>query len=125
MKRETILKIMLVLIIGVVLCTIPAIVFAATSNSTDLDDFLNNNNFEDQGSKNDLVGNTNTNTNINTSNNTNTNVTNNTTKTNVNNYNTNLPKAGAPENTMMGVAITSLVIIAIYAYKKVREYKNI
>ena len=44
---------------------------------------------------------------------------------NTNNYNTNLPKAGAAENKMLGVAFTVLAITAVYAYKKVKEYKNI
>ena len=47
------------------------------------------------------------------------------TKLNTNNYNTNLPKAGAAENKMLGVAFTVLAITAVYAYKKVNQYKNI
>ena len=44
---------------------------------------------------------------------------------NTNNYNTNLPKAGLKENTMMGIAITVLAVVAIFAYKKINQYKNI
>ena len=58
--------------------------------------------------------NSNTNTNTNTK-----------TSTNTSNYNTSLPKAGAPENTMIGVVATLLVVVSIYAYKKVNQYKNI
>ena len=60
----------------------------------------------------DALKNSNTNTNTKTS-------------TNTSNYNTSLPKAGAPENTMIGVVATLLVVVSIYAYKKVNQYKNI
>ena len=121
MRREKILKVMLGLIIGVVLLVMPLNTFAATSNVTDLDDLLND--YEDQGSKNDLTGNTNTNTNTNTNKNTNTNTSTNTNKNA--NTNTNIPKAGLAENTMAGVVITILGITAVYAYKKINEYKKI
>ena len=44
---------------------------------------------------------------------------------NTSNYNTSLPKAGLKENTMMGVAITVLAVVAVFAYKKINQYKNI
>lgn len=127
MRRKTILKIMLVLIIGTVLFVMPSTAFAATGNATDIDDFWND--LEDQGDKNNLSGNTNTNTNTNMNTNTNTNTntnkntnTNDSIKTNTNNqYN----KAGLAENTMAGVVVTVLGITAIYTYKKINEYKNI
>ena len=91
MKRERILKTIIVLIIGVVLFAMTSNVFAA---DTGLDFFDDTTNQLD-------------------------------TNTNTNNYNTNLPKAGAGENTIMGVAITVLAVVAIFAYKKVNQYKNI
>ena len=42
-----------------------------------------------------------------------------------NDYNTNLPETGLAENTMLVVAVVMLTGIAIFAYKKVNEYKNI
>lgn len=140
MKKEKILKLMVVLTIGTILVAMTSNVFAADSSSGI--DF-----FEDQ--TNQLNTTTNTNTNTNTNANTNSNTTNTTntatnnttnttnttntstnvnttnTTTNANNYNTNLPKAGAPENTMVGIVITVLAIVAIFAYKKVNQYKNI
>lgn len=109
MKRERILKTIIVLIIGVVLFAMTSNVFAADTGLDFFDDTTNQ-----------LDKNTNTNA-------TNTNTTNTpaTTNTNTNNYNTNLPKAGAGENTIMGVAITVLAVVAIFAYKKVNQYKNI
>ncbi len=128
MKRERILKTIIVLIIGVVLFAMTSNVFAADTGLDFFDDTTN------QLDKNTNTNATNTNTNtINTNTNatntnaTNTNTTNTpaTTNTNTNNYNTNLPKAGAGENTIMGVAITVLAVVAIFAYKKVNQYKNI
>ena len=119
MKKEKILKIIVVLILGVTLLAMSTRVFAAVGDSDGLMDDktkqLNTTN----------TNNTNTNTNLLNTNtlNTNTNITN--TKLNTNNYNTNLPKAGAAENKMLGVAFTVLAITAVYAYKKVKEYKNI
>ena len=141
MKKEKILKLMVVLTIGTILVAMTSNVFAADSSSWI--DF-----FEDQTNQLNTTTNTNTNTNANTNSNTTNTATNNTTNTtntidttntstnvnttntentttNANNYNTNLPKAGAPENTMVGIAITVLAIVAIFAYKKVNQYKNI
>lgn len=137
MKKEKILKLMVVLTIGTILVAMTSNVFAADSSSGI--DF-----FEDQTNQLNTTTNTNTstNTNANTNSNTTNTATNNTTNTtnttntstnvnttntttNANNYNTNLPKAGAPENTMVGIVITVLAIVAIFAYKKVNQYKNI
>ena len=103
MKKEKILKIIVVLILGVTLLAMSTRVFAAVGDSDGLMDLYD-----------DTTNQLNT---------TNTNITN--TKLNTNNYNTNLPKAGAAENKMLGVAFTVLAITAVYAYKKVKEYKNI
>lgn len=137
MRKEKILKILIALILGITLFTMTTNVFALDDDDSDS---LNSSMFEDKTNK--LNGNTNNNnSNTNLTNN-NTNISNsdsntnalntntsdtgsNANNSNVNNYNTNLPNAGAPENTIMGVAITVLSITAIYAYKKVKEYKNI
>lgn len=118
MKKEKILKIIVVLILGVTLLAMSTRVFAAVGDSDGLMDL-----YDDTTNQLNTTNNTNTNLlNTNTLN-TNTNITN--TKLNTNNYNTNLPKAGAAENKMLGVAFTVLAITAVYAYKKVKEYKNI
>ena len=115
MRREKIFKVIVTLIIGVVLFVMSTNVFAADSELNFFDDTTN---------QLDISNTTNTNTannaNINTNTNTNTN-----TSTNTSNYNTSLPKAGTPENTMIGVVATLLVVVSIYAYKKVNQYKNI
>ena len=126
MKKERILKVLVVLILGVALISMSTNVFAVLSDADGLTDY-----YDDK--TNSLDSNTNTNTNTNTDINTNTNTSLNTNLTpntslstnNTNNYNTNLPKAGAKENTMLGVTVTILAITAVYTYKKVKEYKNI
>ena len=117
MKKEKILKIIVVLILGVTLLAMSTRVFAAVGDSDGLMDL-----YDDTTNQLNTTNTNNTNTNTNTLN-TNTNITN--TTLNTNNYNTNLPKAGAAENKMLGVAFTVLAITAVYAYKKVKEYKNI
>lgn len=134
MRKEKILKLMVVLTIGIVLVAMTSNVFAADSNSTvdffeDTTNQLNTNTNTNTNTSTNT--NTNTNTNANTAtntNNVNTNATTDVTKNtvaNTNNYNTNLPKAGLKENTMMGIAITVLAVVAIFAYKKINQYKNI
>lgn len=133
MRKEKILKLMVVLTIGIVLVAMTSNVFAADSNST-VDFWEDTTNQLNTNTNTSTNTNTNTNTNINTAtntNNVNTTTTDATANTNTNavantsNYNTSLPKAGLKENTMMGVAITVLAVIAIFAYKKINQYKNI
>ena len=133
MRKEKILKLMVVLTIGIVLVAMTSNVFAADSNST-VDFFEDTTNQLNTNTNTSTNTNTNTNTNINTAtntNNVNTTTTDATANTNTNavantsNYNTSLPKAGLKENTMMGVAMTVLAVVAVFAYKKINQYKNI
>ena len=133
MKKEKILKVLVVLVLGVALISMSTNVFAVLSDADGLTDYYDDktNSLNSNTNTNTNTENTNTNTNTNTENtntnlNTNTNTNTNTNlNTNANNYNTNLPKAGAKENTMLGVTVTILAITAVYTYKKVKEYKNI
>ena len=133
MRKEKILKLMVVLTIGIVLVAMTSNVFAADSNST-VDFFEDTTNQLNTNTNTSTNTNTNTNTNINTAtntNNVNTTTTDATANTNTyavaytSNYNTSLPKAGLKENTMMGVAMTVLAVVAVFAYKKINQYKNI
>jgi len=119
MRREKIFKVIVTLIIGVVLFVMSTNVFAADSELNFFDDTTNQLDISNTTNTN-TANNANANANINTNTNTNTN-----TSTNTSNYNTSLPKAGTPENTMIGVVATLLVVVSIYAYKKVNQYKNI
>lgn len=120
MKREKIFKVIITLIIGVVLFVMSTNVFAADSELNFFDDTTNQLDISNTTNTNTANNVNNANANINTNTNTNTK-----TSTNTSNYNTSLPKAGAPENTMIGVVATLLVVVSIYAYKKVNQYKNI
>lgn len=126
MKKTKILKTLIVLIMGMILFTMSTSVFALDDSDSDL------NFYEDTSDQLETNTNTNTNANTNTNTSTNTNINTNTNTnvdtnvtTNSNNYNTSLPKAGAPENALVGISITVLAITAVYAYRKTREYKNI
>ena len=122
MKREKIFKVIITLIIGVVLFVMSTNVFAADSEINFFDDTTNQLDISNTTNTNTANNANNANANINSNTNTNTNTK---TSTNTSNYNTSLPKAGAPENTMIGVVATLLVVVSIYAYKKVNQYKNI
>ena len=123
MKREIIFKFIIVLIMGMVLFIGSINVFALEDPDSGFDFY------EDTTGQLDTGIDTNTNPDTNTSTDTNTNVSpetdKNVTTNTTNNYDTNLPKAGVSENTFAGIAITVLAISAIYAYKKISEYKNI
>ena len=124
MRREKIFKVIITLIIGVVLFVMSTNVFAADSELNFFDDTTNQLDISNTTNTNTANNANNANANANINSNTHTN-TNTKTSTNTSNYNTSLPKAGAPENTMIGVVATLLVVVSIYAYKKVNQYKNI
>lgn len=118
MKKETMLKTILVLMMSVVLLAMPVSVLAATSNSA-LEDF-----WEDQGGLNEIQPEQQPQTQPEPE------------KQpesqpqpekqpEQQKPNTDIPKAGLVEDTMIVVAITILGIATVYAYKKVNEYKNI
>lgn len=121
MKRENLLKIMLVILMGIIMLVMATDAYALTdsNNYIDLTNSVNTNTNTNTNTNIDL------NTNTNTKTNTNTNLTTNTNNNTNTNYNTNLPKAGLEENTMMGVAVVVLGIVAIFAYKKVKYYKGV
>ena len=134
MKRNSILKIILVLIMGVVLLVNPVYVFATSSNPTDLNDF-----WEDQGSLDDIQGSTTTDnettepstttpsttTPSTTTPSTTTPSTSTTTTTPSTNTDKELPKAGLVEDTMIIVSILAFVAVAISTFVKISDYSNI
>ena len=110
MKRESILKTILILLVGAILFAMPLNVFA--SEATDLDSF-----WEDQGTREELEGDTPSETPEPTPNTPSTETTKEPEET--------LPEAGLAEDTIMVVTIAGLVILATVAYKKINEYQNI
>lgn len=105
-----------------------------TSNvlaATDTDDFsdltntLNNTNNTNTNSSNTNTNDTNTNVNTNKTN-TNTNSSNVNKSNNTSIYNnTNLPKTGIEDSIPVAILVVIFGISSIYAYKKIKEYKNI
>lgn len=120
MKKERLVKILLTTVMIIVLLGMSINVFATTTlDDSDVIDITNS-----------VVTNTPNNNNSNTGISLNTGTTGNTYNTNINtnianNANTNLPNTGIAENTMLVVAVLALGIIAIYAYRKIKYYKNI
>ena len=135
MKREAVLKVILLVIMGVVLFAKPVSVFAVSSNPTDLNDF-----WEDQGSLDDIQKEetptpepTTPTTPTPEPTTPSTPITPETTKpststtptTNNTNTDKELPKAGLVEDTMMIVSIVALLGVAIYTFIKISDYSNI
>ena len=123
MKRETILKVILVLVMGITLFVNPINVFA-----TSLDELWTD--YEDQGSKDQLTDDTQQTTGEpkeepkeetpqqpTTTPSTPTKPT--------TQEKEELPKAGLVEDTMMVVAIAVLGMTSVYTFKKANEYNNI
>ena len=112
MKRETILKTILILLVGAILFAMPVNVFAEATN---LDDLFNEgetgDELEDLGELEDLQPETEQ--------------IQSTPSTQTTQPEESLPHAGVAEDTMMVVTIAGLVILATVAYKKINEYQNI
>ena len=118
MRKETILKTILILTIGVILFAIPVNVFATSNGAADLSEF-----WEDQGDKSTLEGEK-TEPEPTTPEPTTPESTTPTTSTTPEKEEK-LPNAGLAEDTMMLVSAGALVVTAVYAFKKVNDYKNI
>ena len=127
MKKSNLIKVVTILLISVMVMLFATTVNAAENNAgfNDLTDTLTNTN------TNKAANNTNTNNAANNTNkaanNTNTNNSaNNTNKSSVyNNTNTNLPKTGIEDSIPVAMLVVVFGISAVYAYKKVNDYKNI
>ena len=118
MKKSNLIKLFSILLITVMVMTFCTSVLAADNDNGGYTQLtLNNTN----------TNNTNTNTNTNTNNtntNTNTNRTNNTNNTSIYN-NTNLPKTGIEDSIPVAMLVVVFGISAVYAYKKIKDYRNI
>ena len=112
LKRILVFLIVLVLLLGI------GIQVNATNTTLDLDDFLNSNSLNTTTNTLNTVTNTTINTTINTT--TNTIVQPDTNKTESGN---NLPQTGVTEDITVMFFIIVCVIVSIYAYKKIRDYK--
>lgn len=127
---KNLIKIMSVLLVSVMVVLFTTTVNAAENDTgfTDLTGTLNSTSNNASGNTNSENTNISLNTNSNT--NTNTNTKNNTNNTNANtnankNKNTDLPKTGIEDSIPVAMLVVVFGISAVYAYKKINDYKNI
>lgn len=115
MNKSNLIKLFSILLISVMVMMFSTSVLAADS-AIDLPLNSSKNNTTDNNTKADNTNNKNTN-------NTNTN------KNNANNSsiynNTNLPKTGIEDSIPVAMLVVVFGISAVYAYKKIKDYKNI
>lgn len=140
MRKTSLIKVFLTIVLGMVLIG-STVVFADDDYDYIFDDPAENTSNTSNTSENTNTNKSNTNTNTNSNKNTNTNNTNinsnkntNTNNTNTNNTNksvynntnnTNLPKTGVEDAIPTMVLVVVFGISAVYAYRKISEYKNV
>lgn len=127
MKKTNLMKVASILLISVMVILFNASVFAADNTGfNDLTSTLSNSSNNSSNNTNVSANNTNSNTNTNTNTNSNTNLNINTNSNNSSIYNnTNLPKTGVESSIPVAMLVVILGVSAIYAYRKINEYKNI
>lgn len=116
MNKSNLIKLFSILLISIMVIMFTSNVLAATDTDdfSDLTNTLNNTNNTNTNSSNTNTNDTNTNSsNVNKSNN-----------TSIYN-NTNLPKTGIEDSIPVAILVVIFGISSIYAYKKIKEYKNI
>lgn len=126
MKKSIILKSFLVILVCAILVFAITPVYAATDEGFEdvfADNTLNTSNTSNTSNTNSNTTNKNTNTNSNSSNVQNLNALKNTSNT-VNTSNS-LPKTGIQDSLPMMLLVVVFAISAIYAYKKIKDYRNI
>ena len=111
MKKSNLIKLFSILTISVMVVMFTTNVMAATNDTIDLTNTIGNNS----------SNNANTNANTNKSN-TNTN---NANKANSVYNNTNLPKTGIEDSIPVAMLVVVFGVSAVYAYKKIKDYRNI
>ena len=122
MKKTNLIKVISILLISVMVMLFATTVNAADDNSyNDLTSTLTGNN---SNSSNNSSNTANTNSSNNTANTNSANNANNTNNSSVYN-NTSLPKTGAADSIPVAMLVVVFGISAVYAFKKVRDYKNI
>lgn len=115
MRKTNLIKLFSILLISVMVMMLCTSVFAADNTNGFTQLTLDGNN---TGTN---ANNTNTNTNKANTNTNNTNKTNNTAIYN----NTNLPKTGVESSVPVAMLVVVFGISAVYAYKKIKDYRNI
>lgn len=127
MKKSNLIKLFSILLISVMVVMFSTNVFAADdANFTELT-VSNGTNTGNTGNSGNTAGNsTGNNTGNNTGNTNNTNANRNNTNNNSSIYNnTNLPKTGIEDSIPVAMLVVVFGISAVYAYKKIKDYRNI
>lgn len=136
MKKSNLVKLFSILLISVMVMIFSTNVLAADESNGFNQLTLNSNSSNSSTNNTNSTGNTNNtsnSSNTNNTNNTNTNKNNttntNNTKNNTNNSsvynNTNLPKTGIEDSIPVAMLVVVFGISAVYAYKKIKDYRNI
>ena len=139
MKKTNLVKVVSILLVSLMVILFSTNVFAAENNDTSFQDLTGTlgNSTENNTSKNTNANNANkngnntntNNANANKNNNTNTNNANANKNNNTNNSsiynNTDLPKTGVESSIPVVVLVAIFGISAVYAYKKIDDYKNL
>lgn len=123
MKKSNLIKLFSILLISVMVMMFSTNVLAADNDTDGFTELtINNTNTNNTNTNNTNTNTNNTNTNTNKANNTNnTNKTNNSSVYN----NTNLPSTGIEDSIPVAMLVVVFGISAVYAYRKIKEYRNI
>ena len=126
MKKSNLIKLFSILLMSVMLLMfINTIVLAADTDLTSGLNIPTSNNTNNVNTNNTNINTNNTNVNNSNTNRNNTNV-NNSNTNNTNIYNTNnLPKTGIEDSIPVALLVVVFGISAVYAYKKIKDYRNI
>ena len=136
MKKSNLVKLFSILLMSIMVIMFTTNVWAEDNDFTTLPVNTNNtantnsNNTNSANTNNSNTASNNSNMNRSNTNSANTNSANNTNNTNKSNNssiynNTNLPKTGIEDSIPVAMLVVVFGISAIYAYKKIRDYRNI
>lgn len=126
MKKTNLVKVVSILLVSLMVILFSTNVFAAENNDTSFQDLTGT---LGNSTENNTNKNTNSNTNSNNANKNTNNTNSNTNSNNTNNSsiynNTDLPKTGVESSIPVVVLVAIFGISAVYAYKKIDDYKNL
>ena len=128
MKKTNLVKVVSILLVSLMVILFSTNVFAAENNDTSFQDLTGTlgNSTENNTSKNTNANNANKNGNNTNTNNANANANKNNNTNNSSIYNnTDLPKTGVESSIPVVLLVAIFGISAVYAYKKIDDYKNL
>lgn len=126
MRKSNLIKVISILVVSLMVMLFSTNVMAAETNNgfTDLTPTVDNNTTNGTSNNNTANSNSANNTNRNNTSN-NTNRTNNTNNSSIYNNTNTLPKTGVTDSIPVAVLLIVFAISAVYAYKKIKDYRNI